>query len=125
MEWWRSQRGGYRCRKKSKIAREREAFDKIEALASEVPNVVNDEVYVVRFAADKPIESAGPDLGVCGEFECLSTDGEEERLEVGILRKGNAEELRTWIEDRASRSAIAVKGFYVGVVTLYSYLVTN
>jgi hypothetical protein len=74
--------------------------------------------YIERFAADKPFERAGPDLGVCGE---------EERLEVGKLgrTRGNAEEPYMWIEDRAGRSAIAAEELYVGVITLRPYLVWN
>ena len=41
------------------------------------------------------------------------------------MAQRNAEESSMWIEDHASRGAIAVKELYVGVITLRLYLVKN
>ncbi len=94
---------------------ERVAVDKVEARSRGRTNVADNEVNMVRFSADEPIERAGPELRIRGELECPSTDSEEERLEVGILSWSNAEKVRLFIKDGASRSAVAVKRVYIGL----------
>jgi hypothetical protein len=92
-----------------KTLKERIAVDKVEAPSGEFPNVVDDHINIVRFPANEFIERAWPNLRVRGELERASTDSEEERLEVGELRRCNAEELRLEVNDRAGRVTIAVK----------------
>jgi hypothetical protein len=92
-----------------KTLKERIAVDEVEAPSGEFPNVVDDQINIVRFPAEERIERAWPNLRVRGEFERASADSEEERLEVGELRRCNAEEIRLEVNDRPGRVAIAVE----------------
>lgn len=60
-------------------------------------------------AADELVERTGSDLRVRCELECPVANGEEERLEVGILRWGDPKKLRGRIDDRACNTSVAVK----------------
>jgi hypothetical protein len=74
---------------------------------------VDDEIYVTCCAANEGVERARPDLCVRGEFERRVASGEEERLEVGVLRRGDAEQTRLGVENGASCVAVAVVRVYV------------
>jgi hypothetical protein len=64
----------------------------VETLSGGCANIMDDEVDVVRRAPDELVECARPNLRVWGELERRAPDREEERLEIGILRRGDAEE---------------------------------
>jgi hypothetical protein len=78
------------------------AVDKVEALSGRIANVVDDKVYAIRRAADEGVERARPDLCVRGELERRAASSEEERLEVGVLRRRDAEQTSGGVEDGAS-----------------------
>lgn len=93
--------------------KERIAVNKIEPLSYvNRPNVVHDKVYASLLAADKLVERAGPDLRIRCEFERPAADSEEERLEVGVLRRGNSKKLRGRVEDCARSTAVAFERIY-------------
>ena len=97
-----------------KALKKRVAIDEVEPLSyAERPDVVDDEVYASALAADILVERAGPDLRIRCELERPVPDGEEERLEVGVLRRGNSKELRGRVEDCSSSTAVAVKRVYI------------
>jgi hypothetical protein len=56
--------------------------------------------------------SARGQICVRCELECPVTNGEKERLEVGILRWGDSKKLRDWLDDRACSMTVAVKRVY-------------
>ena len=65
---------------------------KVETLSGRCANVIDDEVDVVPRAADELVERTRPNLRVWGELERRAAGREKERLEIGILRWGDAEE---------------------------------
>jgi hypothetical protein len=89
--------------------KERVPVDKVEALSGGRANVVDDEVNAIRRAANEGVERARPYLRVRGELEGPAAGREEERLEIGELRRGDAEHARGGVEDGAGRGAVAVE----------------
>jgi hypothetical protein len=91
------------------------AVEKIKALSGRIANVVDDEVYAIRRAADEGVERARPDLCVRGELERRATNREEERLEVFVLRRHDAEQTSGGVEDGACCSRVPFECVYARV----------
>jgi len=96
-----------------KTFKERVAIDKVEPRSHDGSDVVDYKVYAAPLAADVLVECARPDLRVRGELERPVPDGEEERLEVGVLDRGDSKKLRGRVEDCARSTAVAVKRVYM------------
>jgi hypothetical protein len=96
-----------------KTFKERVAIDKVEPRSHGRSDVVDYKVHAPPLAADVLVECAGPDLHVRGELERPVPDGEEERLEVGVLGRGDSKKLRGRVEDCARSTAVAVKRVYM------------
>ena len=95
------------------------AVDKVKALSGRIANVVDNEVYAIRRAADEGVERARPDLCVRGELERRAAGREEEGLEVGVLRRRDAEQTSGGVEDGACCSRIPFECVYARVCIGY------
>jgi len=69
---------------------------------------LDDEVDAVRRTVDEGVECTRPDLRVRGELERRAADCEEERLEVGVLLRRDAEQARVRVENGASCVRVTV-----------------
>lgn len=69
---------------------------------------MDDKVDAVRRTVDERVERARPDLRVRGELERRAAGHEEERLEVGILLRRDAEHARVRVGDGASCVRVTV-----------------
>jgi hypothetical protein len=65
------------------------------------------------FPRSLPMSSLSARGQIC-EFECPVANGEEQRLEVGILRWSDSKKFRgpSRIDDRACNTTVAVKRYY-------------
>jgi hypothetical protein len=96
------------------------AADKVEAPSGGSANIIADKVYVACRTADEGVELARPDLCVRSELECRAASCEEERLEVGVLRRGDAEQTSGGVENGASCSGVALERVYTWVCIFFS-----
>jgi len=73
---------------------------------------LDNKVDAVRRTVDEGVERARPYLRVRGELERRAADHEEERLEVGVLLRRDAEQARVRVENGASCVRVTVVRVY-------------